>query len=142
MKKIDSDLWILNVKMESEMSEAEEYEYLFNYLGDREVFFCEKKGDVFSGSIDVMMACFDILHYVDGICFWKLKKNPKGLCDVMGSFLDMDLKEDEVGVFETHHRMKELEDLEQWTTVSLDWFNQHKNSGQLRKKIKDINKHM
>lgn len=55
----------------------------------------------------------------------------------MGNFIDMDLNKNEVGVFTTHERGKELEYLEQWTTVSLDWFHKHKNDRQLRKKIKE-----
>ena len=111
------------------------WEFLWDWLGDREVFFCNKKGDVFSGSQDKMLECFELLHYVDGVVFWRLHSDAikRGMHDVMGSFMDTTLKEDEVGVFMTHDDDNdEIADLEQWKTVPLSWWNLNKDKNNIR----------
>lgn len=111
------------------------WEFLWNWLGDREVFFCNKKGDVFSGSEEKMLECFELLHYVDGVVFWKLRPDAikRGMCDVMGSFMDTTLKQDEVGVFMTHDDDgDEIGDLEQWKIIPLSWWQSNKDKENIR----------
>lgn len=116
------------------------WEFLWNWFGDREVFFCNKKGDVFSNSKEKMFECFQILHYVDGLVFWKLHPNcvKLGLVDPMGSFLDGNLNENEVGVLMTHNNDgEEIDVIEQWKTVSLDWWNINKYDLNIREKCQE-----
>ena len=55
------------------------------------------------------------------------------MLDVMGSFLDGDLDDNEIGVFMTHNDAgEEIDVIEQWKTVSLDWWNLHKYNLNIR----------
>ena len=56
---------------------------VFDYLGDREVFFPEKPGNVFSNSIVRMKDAFSIISLIDGHLYLQLKKNAR-FQDVMG----------------------------------------------------------
>lgn len=112
-----------------------DWDYLWNWLGDREVYFCGEKYDMMSGNKEKMFECFNILHYVDGVVFWKLRANPSklGVSDVMGSFLDANLNEDEIGVFMTHDSNgDEIDVIEQWKTVGIEWWKSNKDSGNIR----------
>ena len=62
------------------------WDFLWNWLGDREVFFCKDNNDVLSNSQYKMLECFRILHYVDGLVFWQLNSNPVKIRYVRESF--------------------------------------------------------
>ena len=108
---------------------------LCDWLGDREVFFCEEKDNVFSSSTNKMLECFESLHYVDGIVFWKLRNNVEeiGMIDVFGSFFDMDLSlhNNKMGVFLVEENVEDCM-VEQWKTVPFGWWNNNKNSPQIK----------
>lgn len=112
-------------------------EYLWNWFGDREVFFCKEQDNIFTGSCDQMKECFEILHYTHNICFWRLKPDPMslGLIDVMGNLYDshLEMKENELCVFTTHDDDgEEIDVIEQWTTVPESWWSLNKDQPNIK----------
>lgn len=118
------------------------FKNLWNWLGDREVFFCKVKGDLFTNSCETMLECFEVLHYVDGCVFWKLVSDPKsrGLCDEMGHLYDHHVERDgeHIGLFSTHNQDEELEVIEQWMDVPLSWWEQNRSRSDIRKFCEDV----
>jgi len=111
---------------------------LWRWLGDREVFFCEKKGDITTNSCDMMLTMFNILYTTQGMCFWQLKNNPEkqGLVDVMGSFMDSHVSYTGPGMlsyFCTHDEDgEEIDCIEPHGDVHESWFKENKLKPELR----------
>lgn len=118
------------------------FENLWNWLGDREVFFCEASQNLFTNSCKKMLECFEILHYVDGCVFWKLKFNPRslGLHDPMGQLYDFhsEMGNDNVGLFATHNTEGEIDVVENWLKVPLNWWKENKNRPDIRKYCEEV----
>lgn len=111
--------------------------YLLDWFGDREVWFPEKKGDVFTGSLNKMLEAFDFLAKKDHLVFWRLKEKAYYL-DPMGNLSDYDLASNEIGVFATHYPGDEPDDeneidvIEQMITLPESWYHQHKDDADIR----------
>ncbi len=117
------------------------FDNLCNFFGDRGVFFCKTQGDVFTSSPEQMLKCFEILVYVDGLCFWKLIHNSDefGLVDSNGILESVDgeisvfdtkitvnYESDDFGDSEINNPEDELVDvIEQWKQIPSDWFQEN-----------------
>lgn len=108
---------------------------LWEWLGDREVFFCAEPDDILSSSPKKMLECFTILHEVHGLVFWQLHPNAieLGMHDTLGQFIDAIMDDDEVGFFQTHTDDGEEHDyLEQSAVLPISWWYENKDSPDIR----------
>lgn len=83
-------------------------------------------------SILQMKAAFDTLATVDGLVFWRVKRDT-------GLFT----RSEQISISPTHTSGAELLELDIWTTVTDDWFNTHIGDGSsvdpnIRDMIKDL----
>jgi len=114
---------------------------LWDWLGDRGIFFCEDTKDILLNSPKTMLRCFTILHYTGDMVFWKLHRDADklGIHDPLGFFLDSDLNEDEIGLFTTHTRDgNEINEPEQSGVVPLKWWNEHKEDNDIREQYDEF----
>jgi len=55
----------------------ETLEQIFDYLGDREIFFPTESGNVFSGGVEQMKAVFSYINLKDGNLYLQLSKKAR-----------------------------------------------------------------
>lgn len=96
----------------------EQLEEIFDYFGDREVFFPKEEGDLFSSCPEKMLETFDLLYLLDGDVYWKLNSETPNLYDPKGTLIDGD--RNKVYRFHLDH---ESDTIEQITSMSVDEFN-------------------
>jgi len=114
-------------------------EYLWNFLGDREVWFPKEKGNVMTGSAQCMLDAFEFLVLKDNLVFWRLKKDAY-YEDPYGSFRDIaaDMKPDQLSVFSLRdNENNELDVVEQWTTIPESWYHEHKMDENMELSLKN-----
>ena len=114
-------------------------EQIWDWLGDREVFFCREPGDLFTNNVQAMKESFDILHHWDGILFYRLKRKGPNICDPLDC---LDIVGNDVKFIGTHYEydgpvIDTVDVIENWDSCSLEWFEKNKHDPNLHDKIQN-----
>lgn len=117
------------------------FKSLLNWFGDRGVYFYGKNDNISTKFVDKMLECFEVLYYVDNICFWRLKSNPTslGIYDPMDNITHNDMEENHAIVFATHDEDgNEIDVIEPWMEVPISWLRNNKDRPDIRRYCKQV----
>lgn len=129
-------------------SEKYTFKKLCDFFGDREVYFCKVKQDIFTTDPEQMLKCFEILHFVDGLCFWKLVAKPQnfGFEDILEHFPTP--RKDHLYVFDTRansdsqnsedEEEEETFGIEQWKELPIFWWEENHYKPNIRNLLESV----